>query len=737
MALYTGRILMRIGNEAAYDIDKLMPGEWAVSTDKRIVRICVSAGIGIRMATYEAFEEDMDKIAEILNQCQTIREAIVRINTEVSEKADAVAEYTEQAKQYRDEAEQYRDEAEQYRNESFSTTPEGYESLVKNVSDNTVKIDTVIQKAELNIKNTASGESIHLTDASDNKAVAFALCGTAKQYTGGGKNILEITTDTGTYNGITRTVNSDKSISLDGTSTISITSIIDNEIYPEESGMYKLTGSPSNDCCLYVYLPGDYVYKDENKTVIQTLKQGATNKEVEYYLEAGKRYYVAYTIPSANITLSDITIYPMLRPADTDDTYEPYTGGLPIPSPDYPQEIEVSGVEGNVKVSSFGKNWLKNNIVSQTLYGITITVNENKSMTLNGTTTGPVSVNFDTELQLERGKTYVLTNGIGVANYPAITSSIIYKDGSSKGDGFATFDSTRSKITVTEDIESIKSPRVFVKAGVTLNNVTIYPMVRLESDTEEYEPYRETVAAISTPNSLAGIPVAFGGNYTDIDGQQWICDEIVKYADGSGERIQRIKRVIYDGVNMAFTNKSSSTINNIFFANTKTTDFKKPVDNNSLPGIISSHFLRIKGNAKNSSAPCIYASTATDNIYFAFGEDTEITTVALANEWLKANNVTVYYELAEPIRTPLTAEEIAEIEKLQTFYPITNITNDSDCGMKVTYIADSKNYIDNQLALQAQAQEAAMINMLLLLPEETQAAMIENDTNNLLLESEE
>ena len=169
----------------------------------------------------------------------------------------------------------------------------------------------------------------------------------------------------------------------------------------------------------------------------------------------------------------------------------------------------------------------------------------------------------------------------------------------------------------------------------------------------------------------------------------------------------------------------------------KTTDFKKPVDNNSLPGIISSHFLRIKGNGYNSSAPCIYASTATDNIYFGFGGDTEITTVALANEWLKANNVEVYYELAEPIRTPLTAEEIAEIEKLQTFYPITNITNDSDCGMKVTYLANSKNYIDNQLALQAQAQEAAMINMLLLLPEETQAAMIENDTNNLLTESEE
>ena len=105
-------------------------------------------------------------------------------------------------------------------------------------------------------------------------------------------------------------------------------------------------------------------------------------------------------------------------------------------------------------------------------------------------------------------------------------------------------------------------------------------------------------------------------------------------------------------------------------------------------------------------------------------------------EWLSSNHITVYYELAEPIRTPLTAEQIAEIEKVHTFYPVTNISNDFDCGMKVTYLADSKNYIDNQLALQAQAKEAEMMAMFMLLPEETQAKMIENDINNLLLESE-
>lgn len=33
---------------------------------------------------------------------------------------------------------------------------------------------------------------------------------------------------------------------------------------------------------------------------------------------------------------------------------------------------------------------------------------------------------------------------------------------------------------------------------------------------------------LSTPNGLPGIPVTSGGNYTDQNGQQWICDEIFK-----------------------------------------------------------------------------------------------------------------------------------------------------------------------------------------------------------------
>ena len=104
MALNSGRILMRGGSEAEFNPDKMMPREWAVSTDKKIVRICVEPGMCIRMATYDAFEEDMAKIENILKECQSIQEAVVRINTEVNKNADAVAEYTAQAKSYMESA---------------------------------------------------------------------------------------------------------------------------------------------------------------------------------------------------------------------------------------------------------------------------------------------------------------------------------------------------------------------------------------------------------------------------------------------------------------------------------------------------------------------------------------------------------------------------------------------------------------------------------------------------------
>lgn len=60
--------------------------------------------------------------------------------------------------------------------------------------------------------------------------------------------------------------------------------------------------------------------------------------------------------------------------------------------------------------------------------------------------------------------------------------------------------------------------------------------------------------------------------------------------------------------------------------------------------------------------------------------------------------VVVLGQLATPIERDLTPEEIAAYKALRTYGPTTVITNDAGAGMEVTYVADTKTYIDNKFA---------------------------------------
>lgn len=105
---------------------------------------------------------------------------------------------------------------------------------------------------------------------------------------------------------------------------------------------------------------------------------------------------------------------------------------------------------------------------------------------------------------------------------------------------------------------------------------------------------------------------------------------------------------------------------------------------------------------------------------------------------------TVLYKLKTTEFVPLPQSEQNAIRALKTYYPTTVITVDGgelDPDIKVTYTADTKNYIDGKVS----AKVASIIrqyrlntaNLLSLMPMETQAAMIENDTNNILENAEE
>ena len=53
---------------------------------------------------------------------------------------------------------------------------------------------------------------------------------------------------------------------------------------------------------------------------------------------------------------------------------------------------------------------------------------------------------------------------------------------------------------------------------------------------------RQTIT-LQTPNGLPGIPVTSGGNYTDQNGQQWVCDEVDLER---GVKVQRVDKTCFD-----------------------------------------------------------------------------------------------------------------------------------------------------------------------------------------------
>ena len=607
------------------------------------------------------------------------------------------------------------------------------ETLETELAKTTYKVDTVIANIDLGIKETASGEEIHLIDSAEGKAVEFALYGKAKQNTTSGKNLIPYPyyDKTKTLYEVTYTDNGDGSITVNGTATANGSFVfnprIDNTMILG-AGEYKVSGCPSGGSnTTYRLMVAKTSATGSFEVITRDLGSGAT-----FTLTEDTDIYVGFEILSG-ITVNNLIVKPMVYLASiTDDTWEQPTNGA-TPRPDYPQEIEVSGESGSVEVKSVGKNLLpypyKN--TSSTNRGITFTAKSDGSIDFSGTATdGRTSFMNLLEFILLPAGTYKVGSGSnkygglslyfyddeGVTKYSGesegliVGASEVYINTDKNGNGIWATDNTygyEKEFTIDKDAYLRIQARSINNTYTQAISGTIYPMIRHANITDDtWQSYKETLATIPTPNGLAGIKVTSNGNYTDQNGQQWICDEVVKYADGSGALIQRVKKKVYDGVNNV-CNWAGTTNNG-----TETLVQMNLGGNSDFVFIRADYIMcdMFKNTEYYTSKDAkVYACRQGTNgdICCYFKESDVVTGLASANAWLQENNVTVYYILKEPITTPLTAEELAEIS---TFYPITNVSNDFDCGMSVKYNADSKNYIDKMVAEKVASIVANMNN---------------------------
>ena len=187
----------------------------------------------------------------------------------------------------------------------------------------------------------------------------------------------------------------------------------------------------------------------------------------------------------------------------------------------------------------------------------------------------------------------------------------------------------------------------------------------------DYEPYREQLLTLPTPNGLPGIPVTSGGNYTDQNGQQWVCDEVDLERGVKVQRVGKCQVSTNDGV----------------------------VDE---PYRLRVDFLGNEG--KSGDDPCIISiahyspwTTCVFRNLLYLKNITKLGGGFYTAEELKAYAVDVdfVYQFETPIETPLTPAEIAAYKALTAYAPDTVVQASDGAGIKLCYQRDVNIAIKN------------------------------------------
>lgn len=357
------------------------------------------------------------------------------------------------------------------------------------------------------------------------------------------------------------------------------------------------------------------------------------------------------------------------------------------PTPENPAPLVSVGAGGAINTKVAGKNLLSFDYYKNagiTANGVTATVNKDGSITWTGTATGYVAI------ELYRGTISAFPQEFTVFALGTFSNVGIMVDIWNVGVSERLYSEVvRSGTPLPINMADYPNAGLIIITMKRLDLVevsgTVYPMmVAGTAATAEYEPYKEpqTLTA-KTPNGLPGIPVTTGGNYTDENGQQWVCDEI-DFARG-----------VY-GQRVCMETFAISAMQKTLGANCTEYAFYPKYSSNGRNMALCS----VMGREKY-----LYANNDTEHWYVG-----GIGRIYIQNEKVAAfeanGSVTVLYDLATPIETPLSAEELAAYAAMHTNKPHTTVFNDGGAGMKLSYVADTKTYIDQKLA----AISAAVLN---------------------------
>ena len=369
-----------------------------------------------------------------------------------------------------------------------------------------------------------------------------------------------------------------------------------------------------------------------------------------------------------------VTIYNdvMLNLGSTALPYEPYTGGQPSPSPDYPQPIisagkyneEAQKYEYQVKLT--GKNlWNAEEAAETSKWVASKTQKGYSDFAIDVAPGQQITFSFPEKLPL------------GITMYVAIVS---IEDGNVAK---WLYHSTSENLIVQQATITAITDKIWVRCntGSIEGFVQDNPYFQIEygSKRTAFQPYKEQTVTLTSDRPLTK------WDKLEKRGGQW------GWVYGSAE-------IVCDGSEAWVLTGATSDEYQEFAL--KSSDYNAMKSNLRL---VCDKFAYSTSDKINT---CRQEKSEHGLRFVVSTEYVPNKTVAEFKNWLQSNQITVLYHLAEPVFTPLSEAEQEQMNELCTYYPTTVLDNDQGCDMALTYIADTKAYIDNKIS----AIQAVIVN---------------------------
>jgi len=545
------------------------------------------------------------------------------------------------------------------------------------------------------VSNTTPSSSFTL-DTLSGSPISLSVYGDTYQQTYTGKNLLSVyNVGEITRNGITMTANSDGSLTFNGTCTGSAFSVKCSDtmdtVLPQGSYTYSRNADISGISGLDIIIYKNTGVRIGSSNNDNSLTFTSTGSDIQTY------YIWAYI--SVGTTFDNYTIRPQIEAGTTATSFEPYVGGIPSPNPDYPQAVQVVTGEQTVTITdgssesqsfeiNLGKNWLNtftNHSAgwSATSQGVTYTLNEDGTITANGTSTGDSYVDFVTTAKIPGGisKTVARVAGGsfsegGLVRARAFSSSYGYdRSVSLTNDGIA-------QVSNTYSVDSSYSVfRLAVNQGTTVSNLVVEFMV-LDSNETDY-----SYAEYFTPIELCKI-----GDYQDYiyknNGNWYVHKEINKITlDG--------QTGTWESWGVALTNTLSARITGI------TPTIKSNASDSTVKMVASDKlYVTIKQSEVYDRAdyPCF--STAVQNLYIRVLRSSlsEQSLNGIKN-YISSILPVVYYVLSTATDTQITNTTlISQLEAISLYAGVNAITVNSANLPGLLLLTSYANTINGKLA---------------------------------------